>query len=111
MVGPSSLMKIRRVALLLAALAGAGVAVYSVVDYLAYDEGREEESLAVGRAAGIRVAEALDATLFEIRLAEDTRDFAGSDLELQLRSGSKAATAAFSQCTPAGITEAIVRTV
>ena len=66
MVGPSSLTKIRRAVLLLAALAGAGVAVYSVVDYLAYDEGREEESLAVGRAAGIRVAEALDATLFEI---------------------------------------------
>ena len=66
MARPPSLMKIRRAVLLLAALAGAGLAAYSVVDYLAYDKSREEESLAVGRAAGIRVAEALDATLFEI---------------------------------------------
>ena len=61
MAGPPSLVKVRRAALLLAALAGAGVATYSVVDYLAYDKSREEESLAVGRTAGIRVAEALDA--------------------------------------------------
>lgn len=44
----------------------AGLTLYSVVDYLRYDQAREEASIELGEHAGIRVAEALDAKLLEI---------------------------------------------
>lgn len=54
------------VALSLVAVLAAGLTAYSVGDYLRYKNQREQKSLELGRHAGNRVAEALDATLFAI---------------------------------------------
>lgn len=47
-------------------LCAAGLTAYAVVDYLSFKRHREQKSIELGRQAGIRVADALDATLSEI---------------------------------------------
>ena len=63
-----------------------GLTVYSVVDYLRYNQERQERSIALGQRAGIHVAEALDATLFEIagRAGEYAAEIADVDSEARL---------------------------
>jgi len=55
--------------------------VYLVVDYASYHREREERSIEIGRQAGIRVAEALDARLYAVSTAADR--FAGEVLGLE----------------------------
>lgn len=67
-------------------IGAAGLTVYSVADYLRYEQEREEKSIELGQRAGIRVAEALDATLFEIaaRAHEYAVEIASIDSETRL---------------------------
>jgi len=64
----------------------AGLTVYSVADYLRYNQERQERSIELGQRAGIHVAEALDATLFEIagRAREYAAEIADIDSEARL---------------------------
>jgi hypothetical protein len=79
-------VKIRTVALILVTLGAAGLTIYSVTDYLRYKQQREQKSIELGQRAGIRVAEALDATLLEI--SAGAREFSDAvsevDSEAQL---------------------------
>ena len=67
-------------------IGAAALTVYSVADYLRYEQEREEKSIELGQRAGIRVAEALDATLFEIaaRANEYAAALASIDSEARL---------------------------
>jgi hypothetical protein len=82
----SSLFKIGTFSLVLVTLCAAGLTGYSVVDYLHYKRDRERESIELGRQAGIRVADALDATLSEIatRAQQYAAEVAEVDFEAQL---------------------------
>ena len=79
-------MKLRTLVLILVTVGATGLTVYSVVDYLRYNQERQERSIALGQRAGIHVAEALDATLFEIagRAGEYAAEIADVDSEARL---------------------------
>jgi len=79
-------MKIRTLLLIVVTIGAAGLTAYSVIDYLRYNQERQEKSIELGQRAGIRVAEALDAALFEIagRAHEYAAEIASIDSDARL---------------------------
>ena len=92
---PSS--KTRNTALVLMTVAAAALTVYSVYDLQTYKESRKERSLEVGRRAGIRVAEALDETLFSVskRAVEYAEEVRTIDAEAALLESIRSESARF----------------
>ena len=86
MVRGASLSKVGTRVLVLVNLCAAGLTLHSVVDYLSHKQDREKQSIELGRQAGTRVAEALDATLSEIaeRAQQYAAAVAGVESETQL---------------------------
>ncbi len=70
----SSGLNPRNVALIVITVGAAALAAYTVYGLREFKESRQARSIEVGQRAGIRVADALDQTLFEV--AERANDYA-----------------------------------
>lgn len=79
-------MQLRRSLLVLLIIGASLATLHSVVDALQYKRERRDESIRLGMAAGLRVADALDAALFEVaeRAGAYAADVTAIDTEAQL---------------------------